>query len=135
MSGGGAEDEVKGGQLVVGEVQNGFGGDADDGFGGEAGGGGGGDGQDGYREILIRWVDNVACVTLGTDPNDPLEYDLGLELHQPIMSTLGEPGKRLETDRGFLLCKKRIILPIMCLFLTNSVWFIMCNSQCTNIGS
>ena len=29
-------------------------------------------------------------ITLGKEPNDPLAYDPGLELHHPIMSNIGE---------------------------------------------
>ena len=43
--------------------------------------------------------DNVANVTLGTEPNSPLAFALGLEYHHPIMSTLGDPGGRLERER------------------------------------
>ena len=43
--------------------------------------------------------DNVANITLGTEPNTPLAFALGLEYHHPIMSTLGDPRGRLERDR------------------------------------
>ena len=33
--------------------------------------------------------DNILTTTLGTDPNLPLAYAPGLELHHPIMSKLG----------------------------------------------
>ena len=49
--------------------------------------GGGGYGQD--RDGLIPWEDNVAHVTLGTDPIYLHAYNLGLETHYPIMSNLG----------------------------------------------
>ena len=42
---------------------------------------------------------NAANITLGTELNDPLTYDLVLEHHQPIISTLVEPGGRLERKR------------------------------------
>ena len=31
-------------------------------------------------------------LTIGTEPNSPLSYALGLELHHPIMIKLGDPG-------------------------------------------
>ena len=34
--------------------------------------------------------DNIAHLTLGTDTNAPLAYDLGLELHHLIISKLGD---------------------------------------------
>ena len=51
------------------------------------------------RDRLSWWEDNVANVTLGTETNDCLAYDPGLERHRPIMSTLGEHGGRLEKER------------------------------------
>ena len=48
------------------------------------------------------WEDNIAHVTLGTEPNDPLAYALVLELHHPTMSKLGDTGGRLERDREIL---------------------------------
>ena len=57
------------------------------------GGGGGrryGDGR------LIKWEDTAENITLGTEPNAPLAYAPGLELHHPIMSTLGAHGVQLE---------------------------------------
>ena len=59
----------------------------------------GGRGWGGDRDRLSRWEDNVANLTLGTEPNDTLSYALGLEHHQPIVSTLGDPGGRLEIER------------------------------------
>ena len=56
-----------------------------------------GRGGDGYR--LSRWEDNVANLTLGTEPNALLAYAPGLEHHHPIMSTIGNPGVRLLTER------------------------------------
>ena len=43
--------------------------------------------------------DNIAIITLGTEPTDPLSYDPLLEHHQPIISTLGYPRGRLERER------------------------------------
>ena len=97
VSGGGAEAGVKGGQAVVGAGRTGFGGDADGDSGGGTDGGGGGDGWD--EDGLNRWEDNVAYVTLGTEPNAPLAYALEMELHHPTISKLGEPGGRLERER------------------------------------
>ena len=53
-------------------------------------GGGGGDrwDGDGYGR-LIRWEDTAENIILGAKPNDTLAYDLGLELHNPIMSMIG----------------------------------------------
>ena len=48
--------------------------------------------KDGDGDRLNLWEDNVANATLGTEPNAPLAYALGLEHHHPIMSMLGEPG-------------------------------------------
>ena len=60
------------------------------------GGGGGGYGQGGDVERkLIRWKDTAANRILGTEPNYPLDYHLGLKLHHPIMSMLGEHGSHL----------------------------------------
>ena len=96
---GGAEDGVKGGQSVLGLGWTVFGGDADKGLGGVTDGGLGGYGRDGDRDRLNRREYNVAHATLGTEPNSPLAYDLGLELHHQIMSKLGYPGGRLEIER------------------------------------
>ena len=62
-------------------------------------GGGGGyrRGRDG--DILSRWEDNVASLTLGTNTNALLDYDPGLEHHHPILITLGDPGGRLYRER------------------------------------
>ena len=56
-----------------------------------------GRGRDGDR--LSWWEDNVANLTLGTEPNAPLAYALVLEHHHPILSEIGDPGGRLEIDR------------------------------------
>ena len=105
MSSGGAEDGVEGDQSVVGAGRIGCGGDADGGPGGGADRGGGGDGWDGDGDRIIWWEDNVAQVTLGTDPNDPLAYAPGLEHHHPIMSMIGDPGGKLERDIYIYLTK------------------------------
>ena len=42
--------------------------------------------------------DNLSKVTLGTEPNDPLNYSPGLEHHYPIMSALGYIGGQLDRD-------------------------------------
>ena len=36
--------------------------------------------------------DTAVTITLGTEPNSPLAYALGLELHHLIMSKLGDSG-------------------------------------------
>ena len=41
-------------------------------------------------ENQLSGEDNVVNITLGTEPNAPLAYDMGLELHHLIMSKLGE---------------------------------------------
>ena len=38
-------------------------------------------------------------ITLRTEPNSPLAYAPVLELHRPIMSTLGAHGGQLERER------------------------------------
>ena len=55
---------------------------------------GGGDGwdRDGGRYGLTWWEDNIANVTLETEPNAPLAYAPGLEHHHPNMSALVETG-------------------------------------------
>ena len=58
--------------------------------GGGTGGGGGGDKRSVIvNRQLIRWEVTVTNLLLGTGPNVPLAYDLGLELSHPIMSILG----------------------------------------------
>ena len=76
---------------MVRSGRTGCGGDVDGILGGRTDRGGGGD-----RDRLSRLEDNVAHVTLGTDPNAPLAYAMGLEIHHPIMSTLRDPGFGLE---------------------------------------
>ena len=79
-----------GGQEVVGAGKIGIGGDADIVSGGGTGGGGGGDKRSVIvNRQLIRWEVTVTNLLLGTGPNVPLAYDLGLELSHPIMSILG----------------------------------------------
>ena len=62
--------------VVIGQV--GFGGDADGGLVGRAFGGAGGDRRYENGDILSWWEDNVANVTIGTEPNDTLAYAPGL---------------------------------------------------------
>ena len=96
VSGGREVSRVTGDQEVVGSRRLGLGGDADGGLGGGMLEGGGGDGQDdGGDGQLICWEDTVANIILGTDPNNPLAYAPGLELHHPIMSMIGGHGGRL----------------------------------------
>ena len=75
---------------MVRSGRTGCGGDVDGVLGGRTNRGGGG-----IRDRLSRLEDNVAYVPLGTDPNAPLAYAMRLEIHHPIMSTLGDPGVRL----------------------------------------
>ena len=58
-------------------------------------GGGERDRRDGDGR-LIKWDDTAENIILGTEPNAPLAYAPGLELHHPIMSTLGAHGVQLE---------------------------------------
>ena len=53
---------------------------------------------DGDGEILGWWEDKIECITLGMEPNDPLDYAPVLELYHPIMSTLVDPGFQLERN-------------------------------------
>ena len=70
-----------------------FGGDVDGNQGGGADRGGGDtDGKETATEDYLSGQDTVVTTTLGTEPNDPLVYAPGLELHHPIMSKLGEHG-------------------------------------------
>ena len=85
--------------MLVETGRVGCGGDADGSLGGGKDGGGGGVGRDKDRDRLSRLEDNVENVTLDMEPNDTPAYTLGLKHHQPIMSTLGEPGGRLESER------------------------------------
>ena len=54
-----------------------------------------GDRQGGEGDRIIRWEDNIENLTLGKEPNSPLDYDPLLEHHHPIISTLGQLEGRL----------------------------------------
>ena len=86
---------------MVGSGYIGIGGDAEGGLGGRTDGGLGGDRMDGDGDVdgLNRSEDNVENVILGKEPNSPLDYAPGLELHHQIMSTFGWNGVRLERER------------------------------------
>ena len=61
----------------------------------------GGRGYGWYRDgdgRLIKLKDNVANITSGMEPNVPLAYDPGSELHRLTMSTLGAHGGKLEKE-------------------------------------
>ena len=76
VSGGREEAGVNGDQAVVGAGRIGCGGDANGVSGGGTDGGGGGlDGWDGDGDRIVRWEDNVAKVTLGSEPNASPVYD------------------------------------------------------------
>ena len=78
--------------VVIGRF--GFGGDAYGGSGGVTDRGGGGDKRDGDGDgQLIKWEDTIENITLGVEPNAPLAYTPVLELHHPIMSTIGAHGR------------------------------------------
>ena len=47
------------------------------------------------EEVIIYGL-RVTEVTLRTEPNAPLAYAQGLELHHLIMSNIGETGDQLE---------------------------------------
>ena len=72
--------------------------DADVSLVGGMGGGGRGYGHNRDRSRLSWWGDNVAHVTLGMAPDYPLSYATVLELHQPIMSTIGQHRVQLDRD-------------------------------------
>ena len=95
MYSGGADTRAKSVQAVVVTVQSGCGGDAYGGLIGRTDGWGGGDGRDGDGDRLSQWEDNVANVTLRTEPNVPLAYAPRLGHHQPIMSTVGDTRGQL----------------------------------------
>ena len=97
MSGGVADAGVKGDQAVVLAGRIGCGGDADVVLGGITDGRGG-DVREGDGDGLSRWEDNVAHVTLVTEPNGPFAYAPGLENHHLIMSMLGDLGGRLDRE-------------------------------------
>ena len=90
VSSGGKAAGVKGGKLVMGVGRFGLGGGADGRSGGGTDGGEGGDVQDGDRDGLTWWQDNVANAILGMEPNYHLDSDPGLETHHPIMNKLWE---------------------------------------------
>ena len=51
--------------------------------------------RDRDRDGISRWDDNVAHITLCTEPNYPPAYAPGLEHQRVIMSTLGDTGGQL----------------------------------------
>ena len=51
---------------------------------------------DGDGDIISRWEDNVANITLGMETNAPLAYAPGLEYHHPIISMIGYLEGQLE---------------------------------------
>ena len=99
MSSSGAEAGVKGDQTVVESGRTGCGGDADDSLGSGTDRGQGGHVHDIDRDGLIRWEDNIAHLTLGTDRIAPLAYAPGLEPYHPIMGMIREPGGHLQRER------------------------------------
>ena len=100
VSGSETEAGAKGKKYVVGTGRFVFGGDVGGGSGSGTDRGGVGEGRDGDRdERLIKWEDTVSNITLGTEPNDPRAYAPVLELHHPIMSTIGVHGGQLERER------------------------------------
>ena len=62
---------------------------------------------------LNRREDKVANITLGTETNAPLDYAPGLDHHHPILSTLGDPGGRLYTEREILFFGAALYLPMV----------------------
>ena len=89
MPGSKAYTRATGIQATVGIRRDGCEGEADGGSGGGTYRGGRKDrlGRDIYR--LSLWEDNAAKLTIGTEPNDPLEYSPGLEHRHPIIVHLG----------------------------------------------
>ena len=81
--------------MVVGIGRGRCGSDVDSGLRGITKGDRGGDRHYGDSEILSQWEDNIANITLGVEHNAPLAYDPGLEHHQPIIITLGDPRGQL----------------------------------------
>ena len=57
---------------------------------------------DGDGDIISRWEDNVANITLGTYNNAPLAYAPGLEHHHPIIIMLVDLEGQLERDNILL---------------------------------
>ena len=60
---------------------------------------GGKDGQYRDGDGITRWEDTVEIFILGTYPNAPLAYALGLELQPSIMSMIMGHRYRLERER------------------------------------
>ena len=89
---------VMGGQVVVGTVRIGIGGDADGGLGGGTDRGGGRYGWENDGDRINTWEYTVANLILGTENNYPLAYSTGLELYHPIITMLRGHGGRLEKD-------------------------------------
>ena len=96
MYGGGTGTGTKGVQSVVVAGRGGYVVDVDVGTGCGTNVGGVGYGWDGDGDRPSRWEDNVAHVTVGTEPNNPLAYAPGLQYHHPIRSSPGGPGGQLE---------------------------------------
>ena len=101
VSGSGEEALVKDGQLVAEAIHTRFGEDTDGGLGGGTDGGGRGYRRDRDRNGygLSWWEDNVAQITVGAEPNNPLVYAPGLEPHHLIMSKPGENGGHLVINK------------------------------------
>ena len=95
---------------MVGTGRGGYGRDADGGSGGRTDGGGGGNIRD--RDGLNWWEDNIANITLGTEPNDPLAYAPVLQHNHPAISTLVDPRDGLERERYTTLINTREMNPI-----------------------
>ena len=94
VSNSGADTGATGLQTVVDAGRGGCGGDAYGGSGGVTDRSGGGEKRDGYGDRqLIKWEDTIENITLGVEPNAPLAYTPVLELHHPIMSTIGAHGR------------------------------------------
>ena len=50
------------------------------------------DRTDNEADYQLSGEDTEINITLGKEPNAPLAYDPGLEIHYPIMGNLGERG-------------------------------------------
>ena len=61
------------------------------------------------RRLTKSGKDNVENVTLETETNAPLAYNLGLGHHQLIMSMLGEPRGMLEREVNHRRCTYLIL--------------------------
>ena len=97
MYGGKTEARAKGGKEAMVAGRSGFGGDADGGLGGRTDVEVGGDGRDRDGDgRLIKWEYTVADITLDTEHNAPFAHALVLEIHHPIMITLGAHGGKLD---------------------------------------